>query len=665
MSTITRETLDDQINLEIDDVVRNAGGVISAGDGFFADRIFIRGLEVGSRNFRKDGFLDPTIVPRDFQNVERIEILKGPASMLYGAGDPAGLVNVITKKPVNDRFANFGYTFGAYQQNRYMLDANGFGNESGSVLYRLNIAQEERDNFVDFDYLRRVQIAPVVTWLIDPSTTLTWNGEYHRDHRLGFQGTPAVGGNALFLPPDRFVGEPDNDFFRGEEFRQSLMLTHEFDNGWVWTLGGNSLFYTYPGSSTVATSDFGLLPPPFGFNLPPAAEPNFYRLQFDSADTEEQSQSVVTNLAGEFWTGDILHKGLVGVEYNYFNSQGFFGASTPLDFGAPPFFIQQFDVTNPSYTNPPVQPLFSLTTNAFRQQRVGAYMQDYVEVNDYWKLLGAVRFDTVDFTFDRVIDAGLLSGAGRIEENFDRVSPRAGVVYQPWGDDVLSYYYSYSQSFTPPGGGAFQDFGQPILPVLGQGHEAGFKVLVLPDLSLTACGFHISRENDTFVTTPNVLTQVGEVRSQGAELNMLGQITDYWSVIANYTYTDTVVSDLDPLIDGRRARNVPFNTANLWTRYNVFDDGYETAGMALGIVYVGDRAAALRAPDPFQAEFFDVRLPEYTRWDSGLYYRRGQMNANVYMENLFDEQYAQSSVNNFQIFQGAPFNVRATISYLY
>src|SRR5262249_54322055 len=152
----------------------------------------------------------------------------------------------------------------------------------------------------------------------------------------------------------------------------------------------------------------------------------------------------------------------------------------------------------------------------------------------------------------------------------------------------FSYYYSYSNSFTPPSGGAFIST-TPLLPVIGNSHEAGIKTLLLDNLALTACGFHTTRDHDTFVVNPSTLSQVGQVRSQGAELNLLGTITQDWQVNANYTYTDTLVSDADPLINGRSARNAPLNSANLWTRYNVVNDGYQTIGAALGLVYVGSR----------------------------------------------------------------------------
>ena len=641
VNPITRDVLDDQIALRVTDIYRNAGGVNLLGDSQFYDRLLLRGQQVSSGNYRKDGFLDRTSVPRDFQNVERIEILKGPASVLYGAGDAAGLINLITKKPVNDRFANFGFTFGSYGQERFTLDANGI--QSDNVFYRVNIAQEDSNSFVDFDYLSRTQIAPVVTWMMDDWTSRPWNGERPRDSRLGFQGTPALGGNALALPPSRNVGEPANDFFDSEEFRQSLVLNRQINDCWFYSIGGYSVFDSAPQSTTSATS--------FAPAIPDPPQPFFNRLRSDSPIQNEQNHSMIANLGGEFDTGALSHKALVGMEYAYLDSNSIFNASLPLPIPGP------FDVTNPAYFNPPAFFAFGLQTNAFRQQRVGAYVQDLVQINPYWQALGGVRFDTVDFQFDRAVT--IFPGPPTDLENiqtFNRASPRGGLVYQPFADESLAFYYSYSQSFSPPGGGAYFTFG-PLNPVLGESHEAGIKTELVSGLSLTACGFHTERQNDTFVLTPSLITQVGEVRSQGAEVNLLGTITDRWNVLANYCYCDARVNDAALGLAGTPARNVPFNTGNIWTRYNFYQDCCQTYGAALGWVYVGDRASAL-FPN-------GIDLPSYNRWDAGIYYQRGQWNATAYLENLFDEQYAQSSTNQFQIFQGAPFNARATISYLY
>lgn len=628
VNVILRDTLNDQNALFFDDVVRNAGGVIASGDRIFADRLFLRGLEIGTRDYRKDGFLDPTAVPRDFQNVERIEILKGPASFLFGAGDPAGLVNVITKKPLYDRFAEFGFTFGSWERARYTIDANGYS-ASDRLLYRINVAQEDADSFVDFDGLSRTQVAPAFTWVLDPRTTLTWNGEWHRHDSIGFQGTPAVNGDPLFLPPSRYVGEPANDFFESEEFRQSLVLRHQINDCWSMTLGGYSLFYDFPSSTTAAAAQVNPVPP------------LFIRSRNDFAFDDEQSHSAIANLAGEFCLGGMLHQTLTGVEYAYFDS------ASQLTSG---LLLAPFDVSNPVYLNPPAVPLFTADIPVFRQQRVGGYLQDLVSLNNYWKVLGGVRLDTVDFEFERDI------GFGEVEtqETFDRASPRAGIVYQPFGNEDLSTYYAYAQSFAPPGGGVY--LNSDILPILGESHEAGIKSMLLDGLYFTACGFHTTRQNDAFNVQSIVLVQVGEVRSQGAELNLIGCLSDRWSIIANYAYTDAVLSDADPLYNGRRARNVPYNMANLWTRYDLYRDCCQRFGAALGYVYLDERPADLEN---------DLFLPSFSRWDAGVYYDVRNWNASLYLENLFDLQYAASSIDENQIFQGAPFNVRATVAYRY
>jgi iron complex outermembrane receptor protein len=626
-------------------VIRNAPGVVPAGDSLFGDKIFIRGLEVGSRNFRKDGFLDPTFVRRDFQNAERVEILKGPSSFLYGSGDPAGIVNVITKKPIaNNPFATAGFTFGSFQQQRYTLDANGNMNQSGTVLYRLNVAQEDRLGFVDFDYLNRTQVAPVVTWLLDPSTTLTWNGEWHKNHSVGFQGTPAVNGDPLFLPPSRFVGQP-NDFLRTEEFRQSLVLTHELSDEWVATIGGYSLFYQFPGRVTSAISP--LPPAVFGGTAP------FARGVNNILQENEQSQSMIANLAGDFNTGELRHRAVAGIEYVYFDSASAFNfTAIGVPTGFPPpnnIFPIPFDVANPNYNLPtPQVSLFNTQFPVFRQQRVGGYLQDLVDITPTIKAIGGVRFDTLQQTFDRTINGFTLP---RSQTTFDRVTPRGGVVYQPFADESLAFYYNYSQSFTPPGGGVFLTT-QTLKPILGSGHEAGIKTELLPNLTLNAAGYSIERKNDIFNEQAGIVVQVGEVRSNGAELTLLGSITERWTATANYTYSDSRLFDQNLGFNGVNTRNVPFNSANFWTRYNFIQNDVHTAGAALGLVYLGQRPADLQN---------SLNLPSFARWDGGFYYTRGQFNAYAYLENIFDLQYAYYSINALQIQQGAPINARASM----
>jgi iron complex outermembrane recepter protein len=637
VNVVTQEVMQDQITLSLDEVIRNAGGVVQGGDSLFADRLFLRGLELQSRDFRRDGFLDPTFVPRDFQSIERVEILKGPASALYGAGSPAGVVNLITKKPIDTQFSDFAFTFGAWERARYTIDTNGRATQSGNVLYRINAAHEDAQSFRDFDFLSRTLIAPGATWEINPSTRITYQAEWHRDHRRGDQGIPVLGNDPLALPIDRYVGEPANDFIHYEEFRQTLMLTHELSDNWTFNVGGYSLFYEFPASVTAATTN----PPPIG--------PFFFRSRTDIPLEDEQSQSFITNLAGDFYTGGFRHRLVTGLEYVYFDSNSLYNFST----------LPPIDVTNPVYTNPPPFPGsdFTAAFPVFRQQRVGWYAQDLIDLNDYWKAVAGVRIDTVDFEFEReFFFSGFPIGGAETEQNFTYTTPRGGLIYQPYADDTLAFYYTYGQSFSPPGGGVYIN-PNPLRPILGEIHEAGVKTLLLPNLSLNAAGFYIKRRNADLNTGAFFLTQVGEERSQGAEVNLLGQINDRWSAIANYTYADVrLFDDFDPTLDGNRQRNVPYNTANFWTRYNVIQNDVHTIGAAIGLVYLDSR------PGDLQNTF---ELPSYGRWDGGLYYERGPLYASCFIENLFDVEYASSSIDRAQVFPGAPFNARASVGYVW
>ncbi|WP_425617114.1 TonB-dependent receptor [Anatilimnocola sp. NA78] len=640
VNVISRDLLNDQIALNINDVLRNAGGVTPGqGDGVFKDRFLIRGFELGSRDFRRDGFLDPTYVPRDFQSIERVEVLKGPAGSIWGSGSPAGVVNLVTKKPLDATFSDVGFTFGSYQQARFTLDTNGRASSDGSVLYRVNVAQEDSKGFVDFDHLNRTLIAPTVSWQIDDYARITYSAEYHKHSTIGFQGTPVVNGDPLFLPPNRYVGEPANDFFQPEEFRQSLVLEQELNDDWSLRVGGYSLFYSYPLSTTAASGT------PTG--APPVPEPFFYRSRSVFEESGENSQSFQANLVGDTFIGNLRHRIVTGVEYIYFGSETNFYSDG----------IQPIDVTNPVYLNPPeFGAQFRQDSPLFQHQRVGWYLQDYVDITDQIKLLGGLRVESLNLRYDRVNTfAGFPVGGGMTDQDYVYTSPRAGAIYQPFADESLAFYCSYGQTFAPPSGGIYVNPG-PLRPVTGESIEGGVKSLLLENLQLNVAGWYATRNNADLNNRAFFLTQIGQETSRGAEVNLIGQITDYWSAVANYTYTDVRIDDPAPpaAFDGNRQRGVPYNSANFWTRYNLIQDDSQAFGVALGLVYSDSRPGDL-------ANTFV--LPSYGRWDGGLFYERGQLRTNVYLENLFDIQYATSSVDQYTVFQGAPFNVRANVTY--
>jgi len=460
---------------------------------------------------------------------------------------------------------------------------------------------------------------------------LAWQGEFRRHDTLGDCGVPVVGGRTLALPRSRYVGEPANDFLHAEDYRQTLVLTHQINECWQVRIGGSSLFGDLKSSQTYAVAQAG--------------ETEFARARNDTRRMHEQAYSLIADLAGDIEASVFCHKPLLGMEYTYFDSDSIFAFDSAYPV---------IDAADPVYANPPAvfTPLSIFRFPAFRQRGVGFYLQDLIELNRHWQLLAGVRFDTMDFTYDRSFFAGTVSR--RTVQRFDRVTPRAGVVYQPL-PEVLAFYFNYSRSFNPPAGGPYVE-PQVLQPELGESFELGSKVLLMEGLSLDIAGFHAVRENAPFLSFP-FLIQVGRERSRGVEMNLVGSLTERWSVIANWAYTDTELTDSqNPAVFGQPQRNVPLHCGALWTRYDLIDGCCQTLGAAIGLVAVGRRSADLANA---------VRLPGYCRWDAGVYYRRGRVSASVYLENLFDTDYAISSVDEFQIFPGAPFNARAQVAVLF
>jgi iron complex outermembrane receptor protein len=225
-----------------------------------------------------------------------------------------------------------------------------------------------------------------------------------------------------------------------------LVLQHQFANEWTLYAGAYTVFYEFPGSMTQAAAP---IPTPFG--------PVPARLRSDFED-QESSSSLIVNLAGDVETGLGRHRLLFGTVHVYYDTDSTFRTS----------ILPAIDFNNPVYVNPPSQPAFVGDFPVFRQTRHGYYLQDYVELNEYWQLLAGVRFDDIDFTFERNLGLGPV----HTEQRFERTTPRAGIVFQPF-PDVLSTYFVYSRSFNPPGGGGFPFTADPVRPELGESYEAG------------------------------------------------------------------------------------------------------------------------------------------------------------------------------------------------
>lgn len=655
IDVVPRDLINDQEAIRFDDILRNVAGAAPFNDPVRGDRFLLRGMELRATNFRKNGFLDPTSTPRDFANVERVDFLKGPASVIYGANQPSGVVNVVTKKPLDTQFAYGTAQFGSWDFQRYQADVNGYGNEDGTVLYRFNGAYQNNNSFRDFGFDERTFVSPVVTWVVDERTTLTFEAEYYNNRRNFDTGLVAFNNNPFSLPNSRFLGEP-TDFAQNHDYRASVFLTHELGECWNLMIGGSTLFYDMETSGTVPVS---ALPGPF----PPAN--TLVRVRQDVVQNKESNHAVIANLVGEVSGPMFDHQIVIGTEQDWFVADGFVG--TFSDPNTAPLLIDPY---NPVYNNPAFMgfiptglpnPAVAGTFNtSYRQNRHGFYLQDLVSVNDHLDVLGGVRFDIARVEFDR--NFAPLIPPTETDTTYYRTSPRVGFVFYPFEERALSLYGVYSQSFDPPAGGA-RLTTNALEPETGETWEGGVKAEVWDNFTLVANGFYIDKENvtvDQQVVDPNTgipippyfaTTQVGRQRSQGFELSAIGQITDPWSVVLNYAYVDTLSQDsANPQFNNTRVRGVPLNSGSLWTRYNLIQDEVHTFGLALGSVYMSDRLGDYLSP---------LELPGYVRWDTGAFYQRGRFDASLYVENFFDRNYISNSTSAYQVYSGAPVNFRA------
>jgi iron complex outermembrane receptor protein len=639
VTVVPLDLLDDQQVLRMDNLLRDVPSAVKAGEERFPDAFFLRGFPITSRDYRKDGFLDPTFTPRDFADVDRVEVLEGPASALYGPGLSSGAVELLTKQPLPGWRQQGSVQFGSYGLQRYAIDSTGpLFYEDRSLLYRVNADYQRNDSFRDFGYNESAAVDPALTWVIDRDTTLTWKGEFVTDRQRYDTGVAAVNGQ-LTLPASRFLGEP-TDFQHYQDYREQLVLDHKLNDDWSVKIGGSSLFYNAESSATIPLSEV-------------TGSPGEYnRVRQDIGPFNEQYQSLTADLAGKVEICGRTHTLLFGTEEGWFTNDGFHAVrSTPaLD----PLII---DGNAPVYGNvpPAVFPAEVFDADYYRGD-YGFYFQDLFELSENWKALAGVRYDHTDVTFNRALSffgTPIIPYTSSVER-FDVGSPRFGLIYEPVPQKI-SFYGMYSASFDPPDGGPYLTTG-PLLPEFGQLWECGIKLKASRCLALSLAGYDFVKESITVLLPDGFhLYQAGGQRSAGAELSAVGKVTDQLSLLANYAYTDTEISDpaAGSPLNGQRALGVPYNTANVWARYNFIDSEHRTLGVGLGLVYVGDRLGDYYSP---------LVLPSYTRWDAGFYYRHNRMNLNLFVENIFDETYYASSINQFEVMPGAPINVKGQLT---
>ncbi|MEH2112020.1 TonB-dependent siderophore receptor [Nostoc sp.] len=620
IQVIPQQVIKDQGITRITDATRNVSGTtLASGYGNLIGDVRVRGFYSG---FLRDGFAtQPFFV--DGGNIEQVEVLKGPASVLYGALEPGGIVNYVTKKPLSNPYYAVDFTAGSYDFYKSAIDLTGPLSNDKRLLYRLNVSYENSGSYRDFIDNDIVFIAPVVTYQISDSTDITLAYEY-LNAKLGFDRGLRPVSAFLKVPINLNIGEPD-DFQDNEEHRLNLTLNHRFNqnlrlrSGFLYLSEKYNSLVTQPGD--LAADDRTLTDRSYFGGL-----------------TDVDNYALQTDLIGDFKTGAIAHQLLLGLEWR---------KRYQADRGIGGVYEGTLDIFNPVYGLPRIP-----NPNSFFEQTtttIGIYLQDQVTLLPNLKLLAGGRYDFVEYS----------SGDGQFAptEFYDSAfSPRIGIVYQPI--EPISLYASYSSSFVPNNNSRTVS-GQPLEPSRGTQYEVGIKAELFDKrLSATLAVYDITKTNiptrDLNNTTDNqeYFIAVGEVKSRGIELDIAGEISPGWRVIASGYLNDAFVSKDNNLPEGRRLTNAPTQGASLWTTYQVQTGDLRGLGIGAGIFFVGDCTANIDDP---------LTLPSYVRTDASISYKRDNWRAALNFKNIFNVKYYES--NDYLTFPQAPFTLQGTVSF--
>ncbi|HEX6740759.1 MAG TPA: TonB-dependent siderophore receptor [Sphingomicrobium sp.] len=611
------------------------GASYNSGEGN-RDAIVLRGNS-STADFFIDGVRDDVQYFRDFYNIDRVEVLKGPNAMIFGRGGGGGIVNRVLKRPSFDASRGLiasGDGFGGYRLSGDVDQPFG-----GAFGVRLNAVYEDGDSFRRHVGLKRYGINPTAALLIGSDTRVDLSYEYFHDRRTADRGLPSAGGEPLRGFRRSFFGDPDQSFAKADVNLATVALEHDFGNG--LTLRNRTMFGDYDKFYQNIFANSAVLPATA--TLPERVKLGAYNNRNDRRNLFSQTDLVWENrLAG------IDQTLLLGFEVGRQKSRNRRNTGTVsgiLADGSVPLTdpTQDVDVI--------FAPLPSDANNRVRATVAAAYIQDQFRPAQWLEIVAGLRFDSFK------VDVNDLRAAGGAFSRSDHLwSPRLGLVLKP--ADNLSLYSSYSRSYLPQSGDQFSGLDvhtSALRPERFDNYELGAKWEPLHGLLATVAVYQLDRTN-TRVANPDgsgTFLLTGEQRSRGLELGLERSLTSRWLISAGYTLQKAEVrSATSACASGDcEVPLVPRHSFSLWNRYDVT----KQIGVGLGVIARSKSYATISNA---------VKLPGYTRVDGALYYKLPQgIEAQLNLENLLGAHYFPTANSDNNLAPGAPRTIKAAIGY--
>jgi len=637
ISVITRDQMDVQGVNSLNSALRYTPG--ATGDVYGTDNrglgVQLRGMGTGNSGvFYRDGLqlkdsnftMFNAIEP---YGAERYEVLRGPASVLYGQATPGGLINYVSKRPTEEAFREVEILGGSFEHYEGRFDFGGPIGEDDGVFYRMTGVARKSSTQIDFVDDDRLFIAPAITFKPDEDTKLTILGQYQRD-RSGWamQYLPASG--TVFdspfgkIPNSRFVGEPGYDRYDNTLGSVGYEFEHHFNDNWQVRQNARYVWLDHIEQGV------------FGGGL--QADGRTYDRYADGGGTDLQGGTIDTQIIGEFDTGEFSHTLLAGLDFkrHYYRDYASSGDVDPLD------------IFNPVYGSPigPMTPYMNTETT---MSQLGLYAQDQIKL-DKWTLTLGGRYDWAWGTARDAVEPG-----NNVNADDGAFTSRAGLVYL--ADNGFAPYVSYTESFTPIIMAGFE-------PETGRQYEIGVKYQPPGYNSfVTVSAFDLVRQNVVSYGGPggSIASQTGEITSRGIEVEGVASFDSGIDLRLAYTYLDTEVTgetsgDTDPggASDlGKTPFGVAKHRVSLWTDYTVQDGPLEGLTLGGGVRYVGKT---------WGDDLNTFRVSDYLLADAALSYKKDNKTFSLNVSNIFDKDYVASCFDaGFGCFYGEGRRVTASM----
>lgn len=643
VSVVTRDQMDALDATSVSQALRYTAGAFTEyrGSSNRNDEVFVRGfsyvpkfldgLSFGATASSQTGTVDPWLL-------ERVELVRGPASVLFGQVNPGGLISMTSKRPTSEPIHKVQFSTGNRDLAEGAFDFGGPLSDDGRVLYRLNGIARTQHNQVEDYKDSRVAIAPAITWYPNDQTRFTLLTSYQKDPDAGYRNfLPAYGtvtsANGKYIPLDFNVSDPDYD----QSWREQTMVGYEFEHQFndMMTFRQNARYASIKQKYRYLVY----------FNSKPESTLLSRRAQHEERTTNEFG--IDNQLEAQFATALMNHTLLGGLDYKSSNDKQLLmrGSGSQYD----------MDWTHPVYGVNVDESTFSPASHEQQNlDQMGLYLQDQMSWNN-WELLLSGRYDWTEVRTTDYIDSE------KTQQNDNKFTWRTGLLYA--FDFGLSPYISYSTSYEPNLQTNRAPGSAPFKPTTGKQTEVGVKYQPVDNTLMSLALYDLKQSNvSTYNSTLGWFENAGEVRSKGVEAEIHSSLWDSVNLIGSYTYTDAeTVNTTVAGTEGKTPARIPAHMASAFASYTFPGGPLKSLTTGVGVRYIGTSYGD--AKNTF-------KVPAVDLYDAMVSYELGELNSSLKgaavqfnVNNIADTKYVASCASDTACFYGVGRTVTATVSY--